>query len=266
MAGDPSNERVLYAGTWGSGVYKSGDGGASWQAVNHGLANLYINSLAIDPTQPSTIYAGTYRDQLYKSTDGGISWTWSGAGMQEQAIVYAIAIDPFVTSTVYAGTRGISNNGNPPWNGVVYKSIDAGLTWAAVLEDIGGPEAQDWVYSLAVNPNQEHDVFAATHEHGPYHSYDYGNTWHPIVDGINDYSGRSIVVSPERDSTTLYYGVWHTDTIYKSYNGGNDWFPSNREIQFTKVNDIALAPSNSDTIYMATFTHGVLKSTDGGVF
>ncbi len=80
----------------GVGVYKSMDGGLNWQSANHGLTNLYINSLAIDPTHPSTLYAGTYHNQVYKSQDGGNSWIWSGTGMQDQAIVYTIAIDPFM--------------------------------------------------------------------------------------------------------------------------------------------------------------------------
>jgi hypothetical protein len=70
---------VIYAGTFGSGVYKSIDGGYFWNAASRGLTNLEVYSLAIDPTQPSTLYAGTYHSQVYKSIDGGNTWTWSGS-------------------------------------------------------------------------------------------------------------------------------------------------------------------------------------------
>ncbi len=229
IAIDPTNPQLVYAGSWGAGVFKSQDGGQNWQASNHGLGNLYINSLALDPARPAILYAGTYKNQVYKSIDHGNSWTWSGTGMQDQAIVYAIAIDPLSPNTVYAATRGISNNGNPPWNGVVYRSNNAGQTWISVLQDVGGVDVQDWVYSLAVSPFHDNNVYAATHEHGPYHSSTYGDTWYSIHDGINDDSGRAIAISPEyRDGTTIYYGVWHFDTLYKTINGGDDWFLANR--------------------------------------
>ena len=263
---DPINPQVVYAGSWGSGVYKSQDGGQNWQPSNHGLGNLYINSLALDPASPAILYVGTYKDQIYKSIDSGNSWAWSGTGMQDQAIVYAIAIDPITPSTMYAATRGLSNNGNPPWNGVVYRSVNAGQAWTPVLQNVGGPEIQDWVYSLAISPFNNNNVYAATHEHGPYHSSTYGDTWHPIHDGINDDSGRAIVISPEfRDGMTIYYGVWHFDSLYKSIDGGNDWFLANHAIAYTKVYNLAIDPLNTDRVYLATFSHGVMKTLDGGL-
>ena len=58
LAIDPVVSATLYAGTNGAGVFKSIDGGAHWTAVNTGLTDLYVYSLAIDPRR-STLYAGT---------------------------------------------------------------------------------------------------------------------------------------------------------------------------------------------------------------
>ena len=262
---DRFNPKVLYAGTWGSGMYKSQDNGQTWQAINQGLGNLFINALAIDPVHPTTLYAGTYRNQLYKSTDSGITWVWSGTGMQDQAIVYSIAIDPTLPERVFAATRGISNNGNPPWKGVVYKSVDAGHTWVPSLSNIGGAESQDWVYSLAVDPNYHNNIYAASHEHGPFYSYDGGVKWYPIDGGITDYSGRAIVIDPRKmDRSTLYYGVWHQDAVYKSITAGDEWFLSNHNIVNTRVFSMAIDPKYPDRVYLATHTVGILKSLDGG--
>jgi len=71
---DPVDPQVIYAGSFGSGVFKSTDGGLNWSSVNNGLTNLYVSSMAINPQNPSTIYAGTYRGQVYKTNDGGNSW------------------------------------------------------------------------------------------------------------------------------------------------------------------------------------------------
>ena len=265
VAVDPSNPQVVYTGSWGSGVFKSRDGGQRWQPANDGLDNLYINSLAIDPILPSTLYAGTYKSQVYKSEDGGSTWAWSGTGMQDQAIVYTIAIDPITTNTIYAGTRGLSNNGNPPWKGVVYKSINAGQTWSPVFSDAGGKDVQDWVYSLAVHPMAHNIIYAALHEHGPYYSWNYGASWNAIHNGIMDDSGRAIVIDPGISAgATLYYGVWHDDSVYKSNDWGHEWFLSNDGIPFTKVYSMAIDPMVAETVYLATFNRGVVKTLDGG--
>jgi photosystem II stability/assembly factor-like uncharacterized protein len=265
LAIDPTYPQVVYAATWGSGVYKSLDGGINWKSISYGLENLHINSIAIDPTATSTLYAGTYKSQVYKSTNGGTTWTWSGSGMQDQAVVYSLVVDPINPANVYAATRGISNNGNPPWSGIVYQSTDAGSTWKAVLENVGGEDIQDWVYSIAVQPDQNNNIYVATHEYGPFRSNDYAATWFPIHDGIIDDSGRAIATSPETpNGMAIYYGVWHFDTVYKTLNGGNEWLPANRGITFNKVYNLAIDPTNIERVYLATFTDGILKTTDWG--
>ncbi|MFZ2095140.1 MAG: hypothetical protein WAV05_00755 [Anaerolineales bacterium] len=263
---DPTDPKVIYAGSFGAGVFKSVNGGITWESSSLGLDNLYICTLAIDPTLPTILYAGTYRSQIYKSEDGGNSWIWSGTGIQDMAIVYYIAIDPFAPSTIFATTRGISNNGGAPWKGVVYRSQDAGQNWDTIMEDVGGANLQDWAYSITVNRNHHNQVYIAAHESGPFRSDNSGDNWYPIQNGIKDYSGRSIVVSPLPDySSRLYYGVWHDDSIYKSNNTGLLWTLSNQGIPGEKVYTIALDPKNVNYMYLGTFTHGIIKSSDGGI-
>ncbi len=61
---------MLYAGTYGGGVFKSTDSGATWAAANTGLTNWVVQALAVDPTA-ATLYAGTGGDGVFKSTDSG---------------------------------------------------------------------------------------------------------------------------------------------------------------------------------------------------
>jgi len=62
---DPSAPATLYAGT-GGGVFKSSNGGQSWTAVNAGLTNTYVITLAIDPSAPATLYAGTNSGGVFR--------------------------------------------------------------------------------------------------------------------------------------------------------------------------------------------------------
>ena len=268
LAVDPANPATVYAGSWGAGMYKSVDAGASWFPINNGLGNMFINSLAIDPTQPQVLYAGTYRNQVYKSVDGGGSWFWSGNGIQVEAIVYTIAIDPVNTANLYIGTRGVSNNGLPPWNGVLYKTTDGGLTWRAVLQNIGGLEAQDWVYSIAVNPQAPQYVYAATHEHGVYRSVNYGESWFYSSEGLetgDDRTGRAIIVDAQLPYPyRVYYGAWRGNGVYLSLDNGGAWETLNDGLLGIPVYAMSMSPQDAATIYLSTFSVGILRTTNRG--
>lgn len=268
MVVDPANPQIVYAGSWGAGMFRSEDAGASWAPINQGLGNMYINSLAIDPVNPQVLYAGTYRDQVYKTVDGGASWDWSGSGIQVEAIVYTIAIDPVNSANLYIGTRGVSNNGLPPWNGVLYKSTDAGLTWRAVLQNVGGLELQDWSYSIAVNPQAPQYVYAAMHESGVYRSVNYGESWFSSNEGLetgDDRTGRAIIVDKELPYPyRIYYGAWRGNGVYFSLDNGGAWETMNDGLLGIPVYAMSMSPQESATIYLSTFSVGILRSTDRG--
>ncbi|MBI4460725.1 MAG: hypothetical protein HY648_11800 [Acidobacteria bacterium] len=82
---DPANADILYAGTFGGGVYKSTDGGKRWSAAASGLpAMVTLQGTPASPVAallitPSAIYAGTFGSGVFKSTDGGATWKPTGA-------------------------------------------------------------------------------------------------------------------------------------------------------------------------------------------
>lgn len=266
---DPKSPDTLYAGTDGTGVFKTTNGGTSWYPVNIGLGNTRILSLGIDPLQPNTVYAGTYRGKLYKSFNGGQSWFLSSVGIQDEAIVYAIAIDPVNPSQLYIATRGISNNGEAPWNGIIYRSVDSGASWQIALNNVPGPDQQDWAYALAVNPISPNSVFAAMHESGIWRSDDFGFEWYPKNGDLLEYSTRDIVFDPHHMPVYAYAGFWHTggnaSNVLKSTDAGLNWAPTDTSMYGVKVFRLTVDPIQADTIYVATMSsQGVMKSKDGG--
>ncbi len=99
------------------GVFKSTNGGASWQPVSNGLNPLNFSALAVDPVNPTTLYVGTYGlfifssgpfyigDGVFKSSNDGAGWQAVNNGLKTRAIS-ALAVDPINPATVYAGTYG----------------------------------------------------------------------------------------------------------------------------------------------------------------
>lgn len=265
VAVDPQSPNIVYAGTWGAGVFRSTDGGSTWREVSRGLGNRYINALGIDPDNPSVLYAGTYQGKLYKTIDAGQSWFLSSNGIQEQAIVYSIAVNPASPNIVYIATRGVSNNDAAPWSGVIYKTEDSGATWQPVLSDLAGDSQQDWAYDLAINPNSTNIIYAATHQHGPYRSTNSGRDWSSITHGITNYSTRAIVVDPQSGfPSTLYTGVWTKSGVFKSTDGGKTWSLKSSGISGANIYQMDIDPFQTNILYAATYNMGIMESRDGG--
>ncbi|MEO8135660.1 MAG: hypothetical protein ABI831_16985 [Betaproteobacteria bacterium] len=145
IAIDPTVQTTVYAATKLSGLFKSVDGGESWQSINNGIGatgNLGSSApnfaaLVIDPTTPGTLYAGTQgtsSSQIYKSTNGGATWTTSASGFPVYSNVSAIAIDPVGSASMFAGTTA---------NGL-FNSADGGATWT----QSAGPPANSRIIAL----------------------------------------------------------------------------------------------------------------------
>lgn len=264
LAVSPSDPDILYAGTWGAGVFKSIDGGKTWLKAGQGLTNGYINALAVNPSSPEIVYAGPYKSGLNRSLDGGLTWTSVNERIQPEANIYSIAIDPLSPNRLYISTRGISNNGDAPWNGVVYRSDNHGESWFIILNEVRGRTSQDWAYWLAVHPGAPNMLYAAFHEDAAHFSQDFGINWQALHEGLgDDRSSRSIVIDPrDAQRPTLYMGMWHGEGVYKSDNGGDYWQLKSNGLSGAKIYTMLVDPFNPDVVYAGTFNLGLRKTID----
>ena len=170
----------IYSGTT-NGVYLSNDNGVTWNLVNTGLTNLYVNALA---TRGDTIYAGTYAG-IFKSTNNGTSWNNIYSSANNSRAVFAFLI---TGDTIYAGTAA----------GVLV-SKNNGTTWSSTsLTDI--------TWSLARSGTT---IFAGTNSQGVNISTNAGSSWIAINTGLPFPSITSLLtVNTDIFAGTAGGGVW----------------------------------------------------------
>jgi len=104
------------------GVFKTSDGGETWQSASQGLGSVKVMALAIDASNADILYAGTLAGGVYKSMDGGGTWRWSSSGMDPNEPIFTIAIDPVHTNIVYSGSLRSG----------VFRSENGGQTWVKI--------------------------------------------------------------------------------------------------------------------------------------
>ncbi len=227
---DPTSspeQRTLYAGVTGYGVYRSTDGGLSWNERSSGLParSPMIEQIALDPRSPQRIYVAAGADSqsgrrlpgyLAASEDGGATWHVVRPNVEAQCIL----VDPFDSQRIYAGNRNYSGVDYP---NALYRSQDAGKTWMAVHQDAfadltlpAGDQGWRAYYScLAADPSTPGLLYAgltnATYDvsngRGVFVSNDYGVTWRPFPKtGLANYEVGTLVVDPVNPAR-LYLGT-----------------------------------------------------------
>ena len=187
--------------SYGDGVYRSRDGGASWEQM--GLAaSEHIGNIVIDPRDSNTVYVaaqGPLWSQggdrgLFKTTDGGQTWE-KLLGDDEYTGVNEVVLDSTRPDTLYAAThqrfRNVAAliNGGP--GSGIHKSTDGGKTWRKLAQ--GLPEEDMGKIGLALSP-QDPDVLYATIElahrkGGFYRSANGGESWSKQNDYISGGTG-----------------------------------------------------------------------------
>ena len=255
---DPGQNDNIYAGHFGSGVYKTFDQGTTWYRKSVGLGNLVIQSLATHPTSSAIVYAGTYGGGIYRSTNAGESWQASSGGVLNGHIIYDIEIDPENPQRMFVVSR-ISNS----MVGYLALSMDGGLNWTILLTGAGF-STPDYFYDVDIDPNNSDVIYLTAHEHGFYKSVNGGVSFNEINMGVTDLSARSFAID-EAYGGLVYGAVWHDDGVYRTWNAGASWAISNSGLPLgVGITRVYLDPFGrlQKRVFSCTYGNGLFSSDD----
>ncbi|CAA9890361.1 conserved hypothetical protein [Candidatus Methylobacter favarea] len=261
---DPLNPATLYAGNNGSvddsisGVYKSTNGGASWQAANIGLPDS-VSAIAIDPLNPLTLYAGGYGG-VFNTTNGGASWQAVNTGLPFNSSVSALEIDPFNPSVIFAIVQ------DELGATVAFKTANGGARWQEVSRELPSYSS---ISALEIDPLNPATLYAGGE--GVFKTADSGASWQAINIGLNNLTVSNVAIDPV-NSDILFAGIdaYYKDplnvTLFKSTDKGDTWqavtgIGRAPIIEFDPLNPTILYAGSS---HLGSSSGSVFKSTDSG--
>jgi photosystem II stability/assembly factor-like uncharacterized protein len=237
------------------GVFKSADGGGTWQSTNRGFTTAALSVLL---STPKAIYAAPRGEPLMRTRNGGRTWVDLGIGP-----VTALAADPGSPQHLLAAPAP-----EPGTYPAVYESHDQGGTWSL----LGSLPFFDTITRFAVNPLNSRVVYAGTSSTGIFKSTNGGRTWRKASRGLpflppceRTFCSQEPVAALEIDprDPRLLYAVFGYQVV-RSSDGGKSWDPAMEGLDdVSSVETLILDPESPNVLYIGT-REGVFKSTDRG--
>jgi len=285
VVGSARNPLLYYVAAAGGGVWKTVNGGATWQPVFDKQGVSSIGVVALDPSNDDVVWVGTgetnprndvsHGNGVYRSTDGGK--TWKNLGLRDTSQISSLVIDPKNPKHVVVGAMGDFFADSSARG--VYRTTDGGFTWQRTL--YLGP--QSGVSNMAAQPDDASILYAGMWQFrrlpwtfasggpadGLFKSTDGGATWARLSGpglpaGITGRIG--IAVAPS-DPRRVYALIESKDGIlWRSDDAGATWklvskdtLVDQRPFYFTHV---AVDPSDANHVYGVS--EMLSESKDGG--
>jgi photosystem II stability/assembly factor-like uncharacterized protein len=181
----------IFVGSAHGGVWKTTDGGATWNPLTDSQASLATGAITLSPDQ-KTIYVGTgepnhsgetyYGQGLLKSSDGGRTWSTLGLKYFGNSSISSILVQStnpsrILVSTTWGGCCILHSvsNGNPLGVGV-YLSLDGGASWPDIFQTAAMYPKSGFAQLLA-DPSNSNIVYAGDFNGTVWRSMDFGSTW-----------------------------------------------------------------------------------------
>lgn len=286
VTGVPDNPMLYYFGAAGGGVWRTKDGGGSWENISDGYFGGSIGAIAVSEYDPNILYVGggekTLRGNMssgygvWKSMNAGKSW--EQVGLEKSRHISRIRIHPRNPDIVYAAVMGNPYKAHEQRG--VYKSTDGGKNWRRVLFANDQAGAVD----LVIDPNNARVLYATTWRvqrtpyslssggegSGIWKSTDSGETWKEISrnDGLpkGTLGISGIAVSPAKRDRVWALVEAKDGGLFRSEDGGQTWNKVNssralrqRAWYYTRL---YADPQDAEVVYVLNVRYH--RSNDGG--
>jgi|Deesub1362A_J573_1020465.scaffolds.fasta_scaffold00427_3 photosystem II stability/assembly factor-like uncharacterized protein len=301
IACPPGDPKTIYVGVGAGNIWKTTNGGMTWEPIFEHESTFTIGSIAIAKSNPKIVWVGTGENLMarssfagtgvFKSIDGGR--TWKNMGLLETHHIGKVIIHPENPDIVYVAALGHQYTFNPERG--LFKTVDGGKHWEKCLyisEKVG-------VVDVVMDPSNPDILYAAAWERdrkawnnkvcgpgsGIYKTSDGGQTWKKLTNGFpsGPYIGR-IGLSIAPNNSNIIYALVDNQTpikaknseksrkkiiggeIYKSFDKGETWAKVSQDLSFVGINyafgDIRVSPDEENEIYVCGVNLAV--SHDGG--
>jgi photosystem II stability/assembly factor-like uncharacterized protein len=284
VAGVPGDRNVYYVGAGGGGVWKTTDGGDSWDAVFRDQPTASIGAIALAPSNPNLVWVGTGEGNprndvvdgrgVFMSPDAGKTWQLMGLGDVGQ--ISRIVIDPTNPDIVFVAALG--HVWAPNAERGVFRTADGGKTWQKVLYVNDTTGAAD----LVMVPGNPRVLFAGMYQFvrrpwelvsggaasGIFRSTDGGLTWQRLKQGLpTGLVGRiALAVGPTNPSHVYALVEATQGMLWDSKDQGDHWAKvsdfhglSARPFYFSLLH---VSPVDDRKLFFSSFL--LLRSDDGG--
>lgn len=286
VTGVPGKSNLFYMGSTGGGVWKTQDGGGSWENISDGYFGGSIGSIAVSESDQNVIYVGggektvrgnvSYGYGVWTSEDAGK--TWESKGLKNSRHISRIRIHPDNPNVAFAAVMGDLYKSSQERG--VFKTTDGGENWKKVLFANADAGAVD----LIIDPNNPRILYASTWRirrtpyslssggegSGLWKSTDSGETWTEITlnkglpEGIWGISGVS--VSPLNSDRVWAIIENEKGGVYRSDDGGESWTKVNESRALRQrawyYSRIYADTQDEDIVYVVNVRYH--KSKDGG--
>ena len=285
IVGIPGDPKTFYVGGADGGVWKTTNGGITFEGQFQNEAAYSVGALAVSASDPNVVWLGSgegdprnstsYGNGVYRSTDAGRSWTHLGLDDTER--IKRIVVHPRDPDHAYTCALGHAWGKNAERG--VFETRDGGASWEKVLfidEDTGCSD-------LAMDASNPRILYAGmwTHrrrpwrfdsggkETGLYKSTDAGKTWEKKTKGLPKGAMDRIGVSVAQSKPNIVYVITEAvdeGSLFRSEDWGESFHMvhDNPRINFRPFyySDVRVDPSNPEVLF--SLSGGLFKSTDGG--
>lgn len=272
LAVDPRNPSRVYCGTWGNGLWRSDDGGRTWDPVGAGISHDEITAVAVSAPERGVVYAGTEPSAVFRSENGGETWTelsglralpssrsWSFPPRPETHHVRWIETDPAVPGRVFVAIEA----------GALVRTLDGGRTWLDRVR--GGPID---THSAATHKMAPGRVYSSAGD-GYFESDDAGESWSRQVEGLRQRYLVGVAVDPADPNTVIVSAASGPFVAYSPRRAEAYIYRKTARRQFelameglpdgqgTIASRLATHPDEPGVIYAAN-NHGLFRTADAG--